>query len=457
MRYLTYQFILKPNSITSFAIDLMCLNASKLWNIANYERKEYLKLGFEVMPDWFDQKKRLKTDYHYKMMLAQSAQDLLKEVDSAWKSYRTLLLKGMVANEPHYKKVGQHTCVTFAHHSFKRIGKNIVRFSIPKAIKTVIKDKYKRDVDFFYITLKRDFNLIKTFSFHHVKPGEFKVCISYEQKEPIIKKENGRHIGIDLGVTNLFAVYDNNGSSFIINGSSFKNTIFYFSKKISHYQKILRKSFGGNKEKAFKSKRISSLYVKRRKRIEYLIHASTKYIVDYCVKNDVSKVIIGDMKFIKKHCDFGHVSRQQFYSLSFSKIVNTLEYKLKSHGIELIKVNEAYSSQCPPNSKEVSKQFRLKNRRKKRGLYKFNKKAYNSDSLGAFNILRIYYQQHQITNQKLDYRCISNPSNICIPVTLNFFDYFPCWKSNVGVAGRDYPSHEQIMSILSSLSCSAEA
>ena len=197
--------------------------------------------------------------------------------------------------------------------------------------------------------------------------------------------------------------------------------------------------------------------MKRRRRIEYLIHSSTKYIVDYCIQKDISKVVIGDLKYIKKQCDFGHVSKQQFYSLSFAKIVSTLEYKLRMNGIELIKVNEAYSSQCPPYSIEVSKQFRLKNRRKKRGLYKCNKKVYNSDSLGAFNILRIYYQQCQMTNQKLDYRCISNPSNVCIPVTLYFYDYFPCWKSNVGVAGRDYPSNGQIMNILTSLSCSSEA
>ena len=86
--------------------------------------------------------------------------------------------------------------------------------------------------------------------------------------------------------------------------------------------------------------------------------------------------------------------------------------------------------------------------------------VYNSDALGAFNILRIYYQSIKRSDYSLDYRCISNPKNECIPVTMDFFDYFPCldMKKMVGVSGRNYPSGEQLMDLLlQSLRCSAEA
>ena len=46
MRYMVYQFTYKPDKIVSFIIDSMCFNASKLWNTANYERREYKELGF---------------------------------------------------------------------------------------------------------------------------------------------------------------------------------------------------------------------------------------------------------------------------------------------------------------------------------------------------------------------------------------------------------------------------
>ena len=460
MRYLVKTLNYKPKEAISFAIDLMCLHASKLWNVANYERLEFRKNGFDKEPDWYDQKKRLKSNEHYRMLMAQSSQDLLKDLDSAWKSYHELVSNGNFANSPRYKGFGQHTSIKYAHHSFKMVDDLVIRFSLPSSIKKAINDKYNIKIDYFYIKLKEKLFDIKSICFRHIKPGVFKVSISYERDEPKYKKDNGRHIGIDLGVKNLFAVYDNNGSSFIINGSSFKNTIYYFSKKIAHYQKILRCSYKNDSDKAFSSNRINELYRTKQGRINYLIHASTKKIANYCKNNDVSIVVIGDMKGIKNNCSFGHVSKQQFYSVAFARIVNVLKYKLDNIGVKLVKVNEAYSSQCPPDSPFVESKYGSKSRRKKRGLYKYKKRIYNSDSLGAFNILRIYYQTNSESIRSMDYRCISNPKNECIPVTMDFFDYFPCLdiKRMVGVAGRNYPSGDALIAFFNQcLSTSAEA
>ena len=461
MRYLVYNFNYKPSTAFSFAFDYMCLQASKLWNVASYERLEYKELGFEKEPDWYDQKKRLKTNEHYKMLMAQCSQDLLKDLDLAWKSYHELISSGLNANPPGYKKYGQHTSIKYANHSFKIISNSILRLSFPASIKSIVKEKYGLSIGFCYIKLKKKIIGAKSISVKHEKPGVFRISISYEMDEPKYLKDDGRHIAIDLGVANLFAVYDNNGSSFIINGSSFKNTIYYFSKKIAYYQKILKASYlNSDPSKAYLSKRIKKLYRTKHGRINYLIHASTRRIADYCKINQISVVVIGDMRGIKKSCSFGHVSKQQFYNVAFARIVKVLQYKLENIGVKLVKVNEAFSSQCPPNSKQVSFQYGKRSRRKKRGLYKFQKKIFNSDSLGAFNILRIYYQIKNESGHSLDYRCISNPKNECIPVTMNFYDYFPCldMKRMVGVAGRNYPSGEQLMDMLSqSLGCSAEA
>ena len=461
MRYLVQTFNYKTNPSISFAIDLMCLHASKLWNIANYERIEFKKNGFEKEPDWFDQKKRLKDNEHYKMLMAQSSQDLLKDLDCSWKSYHELINKGHKANSPRYKGHGQHTVIKYAHHSFKTINNRLIRLSLPFTVKKIVADKFNFKIDYYYLKLKKPIVGIKSICFKHISPGVFKVSISYEMDEPKFKSDNGRHIGIDLGVKNLFAVYDNNGSSFIINGSSFKNTIYYFSKKIAYYQRILKASSKDKTSKsAYSSKRIKKLYKTKQGRINYLIHASTRRIVDYCKTNNISIVVVGDMKGIKKSCSFGHVTKQQFYALAFARIVNVLQYKLQSIGVRLVKVDEAYSSQCPPYSERVSPEYGSKYRRKKRGLYKFEKKIYNSDSLGAFNILRIYYQNTHESIRFMDYKSISNPRNECIPVTMDFFDFFPCLdlKRVVGVAGRDYPSGDNLIAFLNqALRLSAEA
>ena len=461
MRYLVYQFNFRPSESISFALDYMCLQASKLWNVANYERLNFKDLGFENEPNWFDQKKRLKVNEHYKKLLAQSSQDLLKDLDLAWRSYHTVCSSNKATNKPGYKKTGQHSTIKFANHSIKLIGDSMLRLSLPASIKRIVNEKYHKSLSFIYLKLKRKIIGTKSVLVSHLRPGTFKISISYEIDEPKYKVDNGRHIGIDLGVANLFAVYDNNGSSFIINGSSFKNTVYYFSKKIAHYQKILKASYlHSDASKAYSSKRIRSLYKTRQGRINYLIHATTRKIADYCKENDISVVAIGDMKGIKNNCSFGQVSKQQFFAVAFARIIKVLQYKLDMIGVRLVKVDEAYSSQCPPYSESVSIYCRVKNRRKKRGHYKYNGQIYNSDCLGAFNILRIYYQNINELSHSLDYRFISNPKKECIPVTMNFYNYFPCLdiKRLVGVVGRNYPSGDDLMIFLNeSLKLSAEA
>ena len=154
MRYLTYKFVFKPKKEIEYALDFMCLNASKLWNTANYERNEFKQLGFSESPDWFDQKKRLKDDFHYKNLLAQSAQDLLKDLELAWRSYSALIQKGIEANPPRYKSAGQHTCIKYASHSFKMISDQVVRFSLPSSAKEAVETKFGEKLNFFYIKLK---------------------------------------------------------------------------------------------------------------------------------------------------------------------------------------------------------------------------------------------------------------------------------------------------------------
>lgn len=67
-----------------------------------------------------------------------------------------------------------------------------------------------------------------------------------------------------------------------------------------------------------------------------------------------------------------------------------LEYKLKLYGIQLIKQEESYTSQCSPLSPEVSKRYAEASNRKERGMYRTNGVRFNADAVGSFNILRKY-------------------------------------------------------------------
>ena len=56
----------------------------------------------------------------------------------------------------------------------------------------------------------------------------------------------------------------------------------------------------------------------------------------------------------------------------------------------------------------VNKQNATKNNRIKRGLYQDGSYYWNADCVGAFNILRLYFQEEK-SDKKLDAEKIQNP------------------------------------------------
>ena len=53
----------------------------------------------------------------------------------------------------------------------------------------------------------------------------------------------------------------------------------------------------------------------------------------------------------------GHKTNQKFHGLPYDRLYIMLDYKLKLYGIQLIKQEESYTSQCSPLSPEVSKKI----------------------------------------------------------------------------------------------------
>ena len=118
----------------------------------------------------------------------------------------------------------------------------------------------------------------------------------------------------------------------------------------------------------------------------------TWYITNYYVKNDIHTVVIGDIKGIRKERNLGRKTNQKLHSLPYARIYMQLEYKLKMKGICLIRQEESYSSQCPPQSEKVSHIYAEKRNWKKRGICIV-------DAVGAYNILRKY---HAVSGKEID-------------------------------------------------------
>ena len=84
---LTKETKIKLNEKESNILGHLCYAAYKHWNNLNYERLNYQELLFEKMPDWYEQKKAHKDDFFARLLPSQTAQEVAKQLDKAWKSY----------------------------------------------------------------------------------------------------------------------------------------------------------------------------------------------------------------------------------------------------------------------------------------------------------------------------------------------------------------------------------
>ena len=412
---------LKPNNKEQIVLGCLCYASARLWNVGNYEKKNYKALELEKYPDWYEQKKRLKDNFWYKNLPSQTAQELLAKLERSWKSFFKLVKTKGIENPqpPRFKAKDSKYNISYLNNGFEILDDDHVRFSLPKQLKEYLKDKYS--IDDKYLTLKiKNFlkvdGCVKQIEFKPKKDDRYEVNVVYEIADVDPLALNGHFLSIDIGLKNLFTCYDNKGSSFIISGTKYLETMHFFSKKIAHYQSIAySQQIAAGSKYGKSTKRINELYELKRKRLDHFFHSATKQVIDYCVKNDITQVVIGDIKGIRKKAKLGKVNNQKFHGLPFEKIYSILSYKLLRKGITLIKQKENYSSQCSPFTPLVNKEYATPEKRKKRGLYIDQMQIFNADSVGAFNILRLYSQSKNVEVSK-PIKGLSDPKRIHVAV-----------------------------------------
>ena len=140
---LSKKTVIKTDTESVNIIGHMCFAASKLWNICNYERKNYKELGLSKYPDWYYQKSYHKDDLWYKALPSQTAQEVCKLLDKSWKSFYRLLKTGGIENPrpPRYKQ--ENMAITYMQNGIvHEPGTDRVRLSLPKSLREYMLSEY---------------------------------------------------------------------------------------------------------------------------------------------------------------------------------------------------------------------------------------------------------------------------------------------------------------------------
>ena len=361
--------------------DLMdlCHLSKNLYNTVLYTIRQH---WFETEKDdtvkhkflnYYDVWNLLKVDNpDYKALEYHSAQLVIKQVEANFSSFFSLLK---------LKSQGKYDKKVRLPKYLDKDGYNVISFNQFK----------KKDLKEGYVTLPKSKSLkfkIKNTNLHfiNVVPNNDYVQVNfiYKKKEKELKKDNGKYIGIDLGVDNLATCTSNVIPSFIIDGKKIKHINQFYNKKIGEVKSELKKK--NNKEKSHKTRQLT---LKRNSKIDDYFHKASRYIINQAVSNDVRTIIVGHNKNWKQEINIGKINNQKFVQIPFDKLIHQLKYKGSLEGIAVIEVEESYTSKCSfIDNETIEKHETYVGNRVKRGLFQNSKSLINADINGSFNIMR---------------------------------------------------------------------
>lgn len=388
------QLIRKENVFFSMLKEY-CHLAKNLYNQGNYLiRQEFLKddntfLGYKQV----DKLCKMNNEYpDYKNMpTAQMAQQILRKLEDNWRSFfkankewkkNPSKFTGRPRPPKYLDKDGE-TTIYLTNQNCKLKNDGLIHF--PKVFQIdgtpfVVKPT-QIDTDFV------------SFQQVQIKPHKdyLELFIIYRIEIPEVKKDSERYLFIDLGIDNFATVVNNFGeTNLLIDGKGLKAKNQWFNKIIASVQSSL-KVINGKED----SNKLQKLWLKRNNVIMDELHKKSRQIVDYADRLNVSKVVIGHNKRQKDSSGLSRQFNQNFVQIPHARFIDLLRYKLEERGIELIEVEESYTSKCSfidfdkLPTKLVKKAPKFSGERINRGLYKTKDgHLINADVNGAYNIGR---------------------------------------------------------------------
>lgn len=388
--YLTLKQQVKHLSKKEFKIlKYLCHIAKNLKNQAIYNVRQHYFKNKKYL-SYNENYKMLKNSENYKKLNSNMAQQILKEVDESFKSFFALLklakngqYNGKIKLPNYLDKDGFTTLVIgFVRlkddmlivpysNSFKKTHQE-VKVKLP----SVLKDKKIKE--------------IRIIPKQHSRYFEIQYTYEIEEIQRELNKENV--LGIDLGIDNLCTCVTNTGASFIIDGRKLKSINQYYNKINAKLQGIKDKQ--KIERTTLRQKRITR---KRNNRINDYLSKAARAIVNYCLNNDIGKIVLGYNEDFQRNSNIGSINNQNFVNIPYGKLRDKLIYLCKLYGIEFKLQEESYTSKAsffdgdkiPIYDKENLQEYIFSGKRIKRGLYQTSSgKLINADCNGALNILR---------------------------------------------------------------------
>ena len=388
--YLTLKQQVKHLSKKEFRnLKYLCHIAKNLKNQAIYNVRQHYFKNKKYL-SYNENYKILKNSENYKKLNSNMAQQILKEVDESFKSFFALLklakngqYNGKIKLPNYLDKDGFTTLVI----GFVRLKDDMLIVPYSNSFRKTHKEIA---IKLPPVLKGKKIKEIRIIPKQHSR--YFEIQYTYEVKE--IQRELNKEnvLGIDLGIDNLCTCVTNTGASFIIDGRKLKSINQYYNKINAKLQSIKDKQ--KIERTTLRQKRITR---KRNNRINDYLSKAARTIVNYCLNNDIGKLVLGYNEDFQRNSNIGSINNQNFVNIPYGKLRDKLIYLCKLYGIEFKLQEESYTSKAsffdgdeiPIYDKENPQEYIFSGKRIKRGLYQTSTgKLINADCNGALNILR---------------------------------------------------------------------
>ena len=368
----------------------LCHVAKNLTNEAIYNIRQYYFDNNEYL-SYEKNYKLLKSSDNYKILNSNMAQQILKEVDGSFKSFFNLLRLAKQGKYnykdirlPHYLPKDSFTTLVIG---FIRIKDNKLLIPFSNLYK-----KTHKPISINMPPILADKKIKEIRIIPKVNARFFEIQYTYEKYIEQKKLNNQNALAIDLGINNLCTCVTSNGYSFIIDGKRLKSINQWYNKENAKLQSIKDKQGIDNI-----TLRQSIILNNRNNKINDYMSKALRYIIDYCINNDIGNIIVGYNETFQRNSDIGKRNNQTFVNIPYGKLRDKLEYLSKLYGINIIKQEESYTSKAsffdkdniPIYCDNNHNAYSFSGQRIKRGLYKTGtNKLINADINGALNIMR---------------------------------------------------------------------
>ena len=371
--------------------DDAAFKSKNLYNAALYEmRQAFIHQGIYLSHEEMDT--RMQPHEAYKALPAKVSQHVLKQLADAWKAFREA--KAAYEEDPS-KFTGRPRLPKYKH---KVEGRNILIYTmqaVSRGKRSLQRGVIKPSMLPIEVKTQQDPKQIDQVRIIP-RNGHYVVEVIYSKAPVQAHVDPAFCVAIDLGVTNLAAITSNREGFIprLVNGRSLKAMNQWYNKHMKELKLCLPKA---DRERV--TRQMEQITNKRNRQVNHYLHAASKGIIDFLVKEGVGTIIVGKNPLWKQETGMGRRNNQNFVAIPHALFIDMLTYKASLIGIKVEVHEESYTSKAsfldldpiPTYKPDDDTEYTFSGKRigRRNRLYRTKDgKIICADVNGSYNILR---------------------------------------------------------------------